>query len=118
VLVDGRVVALSLAGDGTEQSVAQRGTLRQVRVSAQPSGARRGGSSAAGSGRVTAPMPARVVSVRVAAGDAVERGAALLVIEAMKMQNELFAPVSGVVKGVRVAAGDAVERGALLVEIC
>jgi biotin carboxyl carrier protein len=75
------------------------------------------GSRKQKSGRVTAPMPGRIVTVAVKTGATVQAGEVLLVIEAMKMQNELLAPSAGTIAKVAVAAGEAVERGALLVEI-
>jgi pyruvate carboxylase subunit B len=62
-------------------------------------------------------MPGRVVRVLVKNGDAVTAGQPLIVMEAMKMENELRAHGAGVVKAVRVAPGDAVEKGAVLVEM-
>jgi biotin carboxyl carrier protein len=62
-------------------------------------------------------MPGRIVKVLVEAGSAVEKGAGVVVVEAMKMENEIFAPISGSVERVFVSAGDAVERGSPLVEI-
>jgi 3-methylcrotonyl-CoA carboxylase alpha subunit len=70
-----------------------------------------------GSGRITAPMPGRVLAVFVKPGDKVEAGARLLVLEAMKMENRMTAPVSGTVTNVGVAEGDQVAEGTLLVEI-
>lgn len=64
-----------------------------------------------------APMPGLVVRVAVAPGDRVESGDRMVVMEAMKMENELRAPASGTVRTVAVAAGMAVEKGALLVEL-
>lgn len=64
--------------------------------------------------RVTAPMSGQVVRLLVAEGDPVEEGQGLLVIEAMKMQNELRSPRAGRVEQLLVSAGLAVERGALL----
>jgi biotin carboxyl carrier protein len=63
------------------------------------------------------PMPGMIVRVNVAAGDAVQVGQGLVVIEAMKMENELRATGAGTVKRVHVTAGTAVEKGALLVEM-
>jgi biotin carboxyl carrier protein len=74
-----------------------------------------GGGSGAGPQQVTAPMPGKVVKVLVAPGDAVEPRQGLVVIEAMKMENELRASRAGRVKTVRVAQGQSVEAGALLV---
>jgi len=62
-------------------------------------------------------MPGIVVSLLVGVGDTVEEGQPLLVLEAMKMQNEIAAPVGGVVKHIHVGEGEAVSAGAKLVEI-
>lgn len=62
----------------------------------------------AGSITVEAPMPGKVLSVNVKAGDKVEAGDVLLILEAMKMQNEIMAPEDGTVSDVRVSAGDTV----------
>jgi len=66
---------------------------------------------------VIAPMPGLVVRVRVAVGDRVEAGQGVVVMEAMKMENELRATAAGVVKSIEVAAGTAVEKGTLLVAL-
>ena len=76
-----------------------------------------GDSGRSGKLVVTAYMPGRVVSVAVAEGDAVEPGQPLVVLEAMKMQNEIQADRAGVVKRIHVASGQAVEGGDPLVEI-
>ncbi len=67
------------------------------------------------SGRLTAPMPGKVVAVRVEPGQAVKRGAPLLVLEAMKMEHTITAPADGTVEKLHYAAGDQVEEGAELV---
>ena len=64
--------------------------------------------------QLTAPMPGKVVRVMVKAGDAVEAGAGLLVVEAMKMQNEIKSPKKGTVRKILVAAGSAVNAGDVL----
>jgi pyruvate carboxylase subunit B len=65
---------------------------------------------------LAAPMPGLVMRVLVRPGDRVQAGQGVVVIEAMKMENELRAAVPGVVRSVAVAAGSAVEKGAVLVE--
>ena len=64
-----------------------------------------------------APMPGLIVRVNVQAGDAVQAGQGLVVMEAMKMENELRATAAGKVKAVVVSPGTAVEKGALLIEL-
>jgi pyruvate carboxylase subunit B len=66
---------------------------------------------------VIAPMPGLVVRVRVAVGERVEAGQGVVVMEAMKMENELRATAAGVVKSIEVEAGTAVEKGTLLVAL-
>ncbi len=73
--------------------------------------------ASAGEGTVCSPMPGRVLKLLVAEGDTVEAGAAVVVVEAMKMENELATQRAGTVKKIHVAAGQAVESGAKLVEI-
>jgi biotin carboxyl carrier protein len=83
-------------------------------------GRRSTGAAPAASGgpqRVTAPMPGKIVKVLVKPGDAVEPRQGLVVIEAMKMENELRATREGRVKDVHVAEGDLVEAGRLLTVI-
>ena len=70
-----------------------------------------------GSREVIAPMPGRILTVACAPGQPVQKGTPLIVMEAMKMQNELCAKADHVVRAVHVASGDSVERGALLIEL-
>ena len=70
-----------------------------------------------GPSRLTAPIPGKVVAVKVEPGDEVEPGQALIVLEAMKMENELAADQTGKVVAIHVAAGDTVEGGELLAEL-
>jgi biotin carboxyl carrier protein len=77
----------------------------------------RGGKAATGGQVLKAPLPGKVTFVAVAVGQAVEPGDALVVVEAMKMENELTAHVAGVVKAVPVQPGQAVNAGDTLVVI-
>jgi len=66
---------------------------------------------------IIAPMPGLIVRVNVSVGDKVEAGQGIVVMEAMKMENELRATAPGTVQTIEVAAGTAVEKGALLVSL-
>jgi biotin carboxyl carrier protein len=78
------------------------------------SGRRHGGLEAEGRQQIVAPMPGKIVRVLVKAGDRVETGQGLLVVEAMKMQNEIRSPKSGTVERVLSEEGRAVNAGEVL----
>ena len=72
----------------------------------------------AGAGeKVTSPMPGNILSVSVKEGDTVKEGQQLMILEAMKMENEILAPCAGKVTSVAVAKGSTVESGTLLCTI-
>lgn len=74
-------------------------------------------AAASGPAPLVAPMPGLVVRVNVAVGETVAAGQSLVVVEAMKMENELRAGAAGVVLAIRAVPGSAVEKGAILVEL-
>jgi len=74
-------------------------------------------AKAAGPAPLVAPMPGLIVRINVGPGDPVRAGQGLVIMEAMKMENELRASASGTVKSVHVSPGSTVEKGALLVEL-
>ena len=71
----------------------------------------------AGGEKITAPMPGTILAVNVANGSAVKKGDVLMILEAMKMENEIMAPCDGTVTSVSVTKGAAVESGTLLCTI-
>ncbi len=70
-----------------------------------------------GEGIIHPPMPGRVISIKVKKGDSVKIGSSILVLEAMKMQNEVVSNIEGVVREIRVSEGDLVESEDILVVI-
>ncbi len=108
--VDARHWALGAAGERFEIEVQDERSRQIEALTGQ-------GRRAAVGGVVRAPMPGRVVRVEVSPGTVVEVGAGLVVVEAMKMENELRASSRGVVEQVHVKAGDRVEKGAALVTL-
>jgi biotin carboxyl carrier protein len=81
----------------------------------------KGGKSAqkisGGEGMIHPPMPGRVISIKVKVGDSVKMGSPLIVLEAMKMQNEIVSNIDGFVREIRVSEGDLVESSDVLVVI-
>ena len=106
VLVNGRAVPV-----GLRLATALRARPRHSRAGSDEPGAQRGPLS------VVAPMPGRIVKVQVRPGDVVAARQGLIVIEAMKMENELRAARPGTVKEVRVSEGDLVEARTVVVVI-
>lgn len=82
---------------------------------AAPAPAPAAAAPAGGGTTIEAPMPGKVLSVKVSAGQAVKYGEAVIIMEAMKMETEIVAPVDGTVGQILVKAGDAVDTGAAMV---
>jgi biotin carboxyl carrier protein len=111
---DATVVHRSLDGGALSVTlIDELAATRAALASARVGGAR--GSN--GSVAIRAPMPGKVVKARVRPGEAVSAGQGVIVIEAMKMENELRAPVEGKVREIRVVEGANVEAGEQLVLI-
>jgi biotin carboxyl carrier protein len=115
LLLDGQSHEVGIARRGAAYDVVLAGDLIEVEIHAvtrlAPSGA---GRAPTGPARVTSPMPGKVARVLVTHGQTVEAGAGLVVVEAMKMENEIRAPRSGTVIELPAREGLAVESGALL----
>lgn len=118
IRIDARVIELWLEGappnlgviaDGQRFFANVESERMRIRAAAKPAGG--------GEGIVKSPMPGRVVRVLVAEGAEVEAGAPVVVVEAMKMENELTATRAGKVTKVHVAPGATVDGGAPLIEI-
>ena len=115
---DGTQFSLVHHRDGSMHEITLGGATLHVEI-IDPSAARRRGHDdhLGASGTVKALMPGRVVRVLVEKGDAVKKGTGLLILEAMKMENEIQAPADGTVDDIFVNAGQTVEAGTDLVHI-
>jgi biotin carboxyl carrier protein len=115
VTVNGKTYKAELAGPATPAAPAPAASLPVSAASpATPAAAPLVGG---GSGEVRAPISGLVLSVAVSPGQKVTAGTSLLVLEAMKMENEIFAPIDGVVENVLVRAQQQVGQGDLLLTI-
>jgi pyruvate carboxylase subunit B len=121
VMIDGRAFTLSLEPDGLGRWTAGvRGSRYEVSVVDERTHHVRSlvGTAATAAGQVLrAPMPGLVVRVLVEEGHQVSVGQGLVVLEAMKMENELKATGAGVVRNVRAVAGSTVEKGQALLDV-
>ncbi|MBK9264864.1 MAG: acetyl-CoA carboxylase biotin carboxyl carrier protein subunit [Polyangiaceae bacterium] len=118
--VEGQSVELWMDGKAPDVGVVSSDRRFHVQVENERTRALAGssGKTAGGADKlVTSPMPGRVLKVLVAEGDEIQAGKPLVVVEAMKMENELSALHDGKVKKVYVTAGTAVEGGAKLIEL-
>jgi biotin carboxyl carrier protein len=121
-LEGGEVVSAEVEGAGGKLTVAFRGQavavdVAEARPGAAATVAAARAAAAQGPLAVRAPIPGRVVKLLASVGQAVTSGQGLVVLEAMKMENEIRAPREGAVRSVAVAEGQAVETGEELVVI-
>jgi len=98
VLVDGRTYRIQLVDE------------RRMRIGGTQSGVELEGRQL-----VSVPMPGKIIAILVAEGDSVEKGQGLVIVEAMKMENEVRSPIAGEIKEIKVKPGDTVDGGAVLV---
>ena len=120
VIVNGTEYEVELEGEGTQWKATVGGQTFEIEmpeaaVAAKPR--RSGGRKKKKSGTVSANIPGKVVTVEVEEGQEVKEGQVILILEAMKMQNEIQAPVSGTVVSVQCSEGEAIEANVPLVVI-
>ncbi|MBN1109729.1 MAG: hypothetical protein JXA45_03100 [Methanomassiliicoccales archaeon] len=125
VLVNGEVVPLVIEGDlesgakVTSNDNTMEIKLHQVREieHLEPEVMEQGGKEDGASGAVLAPMPGKIMMVKVKAGDSVQADQVVVVLEAMKMENEVQTEMAGKVKEVKVRPGDTVDGGQTLIVV-
>ncbi len=117
ILISGKSFEVRIERLGTELRAIAGGRAFKIAISDEREWRRKRGTAVEAEGRqqVLAPMPGKIVRVLVSAGDTVRAGQGLLVVEAMKMQNEIRAPKSGTIDRVRVIEGQTVNAGEVVV---
>lgn len=120
VMIDGVEYEVQLEGEGTKWKATVEGRTFEIEIpDAGPAVKQRRSRSGKKkkSGTVSANIPGKIVTVEVNEGDEVVEGQVILILEAMKMQNEIQAPVSGTVSSVQCSEGEAIEANVPLVVI-
>ncbi len=112
ITVNGNVYEVSVEeGVATAPVAAPVATPKTAPKAAPKASAPKATASTQGSVKVTSPMPGKILDVKASVGQAVKRGQVLMVLEAMKMENEIVAPNDGTVASINVAVGSTVEAG-------
>ncbi|MCI9359656.1 MAG: biotin/lipoyl-binding protein [Hungatella sp.] len=114
ITVNGNVYEVTVEeGASTGAAPAPRAAA-PVAPKAAPAAPKAAPAGTQGSVTVAAPMPGKILGVKASVGQAVKKGEVMLILEAMKMENEIVAPSDGTVASINVSVGDAVEAGATL----
>ncbi|MFL2961518.1 MAG: biotin/lipoyl-containing protein [Candidatus Poseidoniaceae archaeon] len=120
VIVDGEEFEVELEQDGDMWKATVEGKTFEIQVpdaGPAPKQRRASGGKSKKSGKVTANIPGKVVTVEVTVGQEVEEGQVVMILEAMKMQNEIQAPVSGTVTEIHCEEGQSIEANVPLLVI-
>ncbi|MGM0411622.1 MAG: biotin/lipoyl-containing protein [Bacillota bacterium] len=116
--IDGGSDTVSSAPKNTPKSTSSKPKAKKSKPkSSAPKKKKSENKNPAASGDVVAPMPGKVLDIKVSAGDEVKAGDVLLILEAMKMENDMTAPTDGIVKEVAVSEGQNVEADEILVKM-
>ena len=101
--------------DVTVEETGSTGVAAASRPAAAPKAAPKAAAPVAtgaeGSVKINAPMPGKILAIKANVGQAVKKGDVVMILEAMKMENEIVAPADGTIAGINVAVGDSVESG-------
>ncbi|MBT61403.1 MAG: acetyl-CoA carboxylase biotin carboxyl carrier protein subunit [Euryarchaeota archaeon] len=120
VIVDGIEFEVVIEGEGNTWEATVEGKTFAIEIpDAAPVSKKKrsGGGKKKKSGTVSANIPGKVVTVEVSVGDTVDEGQVILILEAMKMQNEIQAPITGKVVSIQCEEGQAIEANVPLVVI-
>ena len=117
ITVNGKTYEVTVEETGASEPVAPAAPVAQTAAPAPAPAAAAAPSVPAGAEKVTAPMPGTVLAVKVAVGQAVKKGETVVLLEAMKMENEIPAPRDGVIASIAVNKGASVQSGDLLLSL-
>lgn len=95
----------------------EEGTAAAPKAAPAPAAAPKAATGAAGAVKVTAPMPGKILGIKTQVGAAVKKGEVVIILEAMKMENEIVAPQDGTVASIAVSVGASVESGEVMITL-
>ena len=116
ITVNGNVYDVSVEETGSVASAPVAAAPKAVAAPKAPA-APKSASSGAGAVKVTCPMPGKILSIKASVGVSVKKGDVIMILEAMKMENEIVAPQDGTIASIDVSEGAAVESGAVLASL-
>lgn len=117
ITVNGTPYSVTVEEGTSSAPVAAPAPIPAPQAAPAPAPAPKAAPAAAGSVTVDAPMPGNILDIKVANGAAVKKGDVLVILEAMKMENDIVAPQDGTVASINVNKGDTVEAGQTLVSL-
>ena len=117
ITVNGKTYDITVEETGASAPAAPVAAAPAPAAKAAPAAAPAAPAAPAGAEKVTSPMPGTVLAVKVAVGQSVKKGETVVLLEAMKMENEIPAPRDGVVASISVNKGSSVQAGDLLISL-
>ena len=117
ITVNGNVYDVTVEETGSTASAPVMSAPVSAPIAAPAPKAAPAASAGAGAVKVTAPMPGKILAVKTSVGSAVKKGDVLMILEAMKMENEIVAPQDGTVASIDITEGASVEAGAVLASL-
>lgn len=114
ITVNGNVYEVSVEEGTAGNAPVAAPKAAAPKAAAPKAAAKPAASGAQGSVKVNSPMPGKILAIKANAGQAVKKGNVIMVLEAMKMENEIVAPSDGTIASVNVAVGSSVEAGEVL----
>ena len=117
ITVNGNVYDVTVEETGATAAAPAAPVAVKAAPKAAPAAPKAASAGGQGAVKINAPMPGKVLSVKASVGTAVKKGQVVMILEAMKMENEIVAPQDGTIASIDVAEGASVEAGAVLASL-
>lgn len=117
ITVNGNVYDVEVEELGTGAAAQTAAPKAAPKAVAAPKAATPAATGSEGAVKVNSPMPGKILSVKASVGQAVKRGEVIMILEAMKMENEIVAPSDGTIASINVNEGASVEAGSVLASL-